>query len=146
MSTIPTASRHDRPTHEVVASALGVLSADNYADWVAVGQSLHDWDSGPEGLRLFESWSATSPKHQVGEPARKWASFQQGGGITVGTLLGMAAARGWRSGSAGGSRDRLRPRRPRARPTIRLIYWCESESGNASAPFPESEPASGSPA
>lgn len=143
MNTNSPASRHERPSHEVVASAPKALPADNYADWVAVGQALHDWDNGPAGLRPFETWSANSPKHQVGEPARKWASFQQGGGITIGTLLGMAAARGWRSGPAGGSRDRIRPRRPKARPTIRLIYWPGTDSGQVPTPSPDCGQAGG---
>ncbi len=65
-------------------------SAMSYDEWLAVGMALHDWD--PGGLDLWIAWSRRSARHDPGyEPAMaaKWGSFRAGGGVTIGTVLGL---------------------------------------------------------
>lgn len=68
---------------ERVTLALASLSdwrADDYGEWVRVGQALHSWDQGG-GLPLWEDFSRRSTKFVVGECGRKWSGF---GGYTNG--------------------------------------------------------------
>lgn len=66
------------------------LRADSYDDWLRVGMSLRDL--GADGLRLWEEWSARSPKYRAGECDAKWRGFaHERRGITLGTLFALAA-------------------------------------------------------
>ena len=71
--------------------ALSMIRADDYDTWLRVGMALHSRDQ----FELWENWSATSTKFQVGECARKWASFG-GAGITVATIIHLAKEAGWK--------------------------------------------------
>jgi hypothetical protein len=96
---------------ESLREALGHLSdlADDYDSWLAVGMALHDWDTS-RGLPLWHEFSRPSGKYEAAVLDEKWATFTQGGGITVGTILHAATERGWappwkRSGSSEGNGD-----------------------------------------
>ena len=54
-------------------------------DWVDVGMALHNWHP-VEGLRLWAEWSIGGATYKKGETAKRWESFEVGGGITIGTL------------------------------------------------------------
>ena len=56
------------------------------SEWVKVGQALHQWHP-IYGLDLWEEWSAGGDTYQEGETAKRWKSFKQGGGVTIGTLI-----------------------------------------------------------
>lgn len=59
-------------------------------DWVNVGAALHDWNSGVEGLTLWVEWSRQSDKFKEGECEKRWARFEKGAGVSLGTLVHMA--------------------------------------------------------
>ena len=66
------------------------IRADDYEDWVAVGQSLHDVEG---GFDLWLDWSARSSKFPGdAECRRKWKTFK-GKGRGIGTLVHMAGGR-----------------------------------------------------
>lgn len=56
------------------------------SEWVKVGQALHNWDHA-QGLELWEAWSVGGDTYQEGETAKRWKSFKQGKGVTLGTLV-----------------------------------------------------------
>jgi hypothetical protein len=56
------------------------------SEWVKVGQALHNWDY-VQGLELWEAWSVGGDTYQEGETAKRWKSFKQGKGVTLGTLV-----------------------------------------------------------
>jgi hypothetical protein len=98
------AERRENAAEETVREALGYLPetwTDTYggsrADtgWLGVGMALHDWDP-DRGLDLWEEFSRRSAKYEVGVCAAKWATFTQGGGLTVGTIFQQAERNGWR--------------------------------------------------
>lgn len=88
-----------------VASALEHLDSDMpYQEWLQVGMALHSADPGPDGLALWEAWSARGSLYRPGEPEYRWSTFdaERVGGVTLGTLFWMAREAGW-SGSYGNS-------------------------------------------
>ena len=108
--------QHTKPSSELVRSALQALAPEGYDHWLRVGMALHAWDA-VEGLVLWTEWSRRGSTYREGEPARKWASFGADGGVSIGTVIGMAKANGWswsgrlpRPGRVGGS---AQPRRRR---------------------------------
>lgn len=69
-----------------VYSALAALSAENYDDWVKAGMFLHStgWEN---AFDIWCQWSSTVPaKFDLKACQKKWASFHQDGGISLGTL------------------------------------------------------------
>ncbi|MBT7072521.1 MAG: hypothetical protein HN975_16710 [Anaerolineae bacterium] len=58
--------------------------ADDYHSWLSVGMSLSQL--GATGLHLWETWSQKSPKHEPGECAKRWKTFNDAGGLTLGSL------------------------------------------------------------
>ncbi|MDD2768827.1 MAG: phage/plasmid primase, P4 family [Methylococcus sp.] len=61
------------PTLVELKEALVVIPADDHGVWVAMGQAL--CRLGEEGWKLWNEWSAKSPKYDGAEAARRWASF-----------------------------------------------------------------------
>lgn len=50
----------------------------HYDDWIKFGMALHhETEGSPDGLRLWEEWSAQSDKHVHGTCSRHWRSFGQ---------------------------------------------------------------------
>ncbi len=89
-----------RPAGDLVAkveSALAFVSPDcGYDDWLHVGMAIHA-ELGDGGFALWDGWSAKSGKYPCERELRtKWKSFQPGG-ITGGTLYGLATTAGWRA-------------------------------------------------
>ena len=75
---------------EKVEAWLSKISPDiGGHEWVQVGNALHDWDS-VLGLDLWTEWSRGSDKFKPGECENRWARFQKGKGITLGTLVHKA--------------------------------------------------------
>ena len=76
-------------------SALNYLKpADlNYNEWLNVGLALHaensDWT-------VWDDWSKNDSRYHPGECKAKWATFHNcSSPVTGGTLIWMAASRGW---------------------------------------------------
>src|SRR5204862_8022515 len=75
---------------------LWAISPDRYSDWVGVGMALHaESNGGPDGLALWDSWSAQSQKWSPGVCTIRWGSFGGRKGITGGTIHALAEERGW---------------------------------------------------
>ena len=65
-------------TIEEVAKWISTVKNDDwhYDDWIKFGMALHhETDGSPEGLRLWDEWSAQSGKYVHGTCARHWRSF-----------------------------------------------------------------------
>jgi len=62
-----------------LSSAISMLNAlkeervNDYSQWLAVGMSLYSL--GPDGLKVWDSWSQKSEKYERGKCAQKWATF-----------------------------------------------------------------------
>lgn len=84
-------------------------------EWVRVGMALKVWHP-VEGLEIWETWSIGGGNYVEGETAKRWRSFDTragDGGVSMGTIVHMARAAGWRGsidaglgGSGGGGEDR----------------------------------------
>lgn len=61
-------------------------------EWVQVGMALH---SGGHAFGLWDDWSKGG-KNYTGDTSKRWSSFKPHGGITMGTLVGMAKLQGWK--------------------------------------------------
>jgi hypothetical protein len=64
---------------------------DDYDDWLHVGMALREL--GAIGYEFWHHWSASSPKHQVGDCKEKWPTFQPGAecnGYTLASLFAWA--------------------------------------------------------
>jgi len=75
---------------EEIAEILRDLDPDDHHDnWVRVGMALHHQFGGePEGLQLWDDWSAGGSKYQEGECAKRWLSFGDytGAQVTMASL------------------------------------------------------------
>ena len=93
-ATAPAAAA--KPDRDRVLSALGALDPlMGYADWLKVGQALHDWDRA--AMSLWDDWSSKGGNYKTGKTADKWTGFTAGGGITIATLFSMAKSAGWKA-------------------------------------------------
>lgn len=75
--------------------ALSSDKAENYDQWVQVGMALHSISE--ELLLDWDYWSRQSSKYQPGDCEKKWRSFKDTGGITIGSLATWAKEDGWKS-------------------------------------------------
>jgi P4 family phage/plasmid primase-like protien len=123
----PQRRRDGRPDEATVRAAVAALPED-WADvyggergntaWLGTGMALHDWDPA-RGLPIWKEFSARCPSKC--DPAvcdEKWATFTQGGGLTVGTIFKEAERCGWqppwaRNGRAHAGRNGHAGPRPR---------------------------------
>ena len=99
----------DRVNVPEIESALDFIDPDiSYDKWLQIGMALQ---LAPSGLAIWDRWSASGTKYQgYEELQRKFEGFRMDGGITLGTLYGMAAQNGWqrpafRQDIEGGSAD-----------------------------------------
>lgn len=77
---------------EVRRTLAGILErADDYGDWIMVGQALHhQYDGDAVGLALWEEWSQESVKFRPGVCEQKWRGFSAihaGGSVTFATVI-----------------------------------------------------------
>jgi hypothetical protein len=82
-------------TPEVLAdlrSALEAVPADDYYEWIAVGQSLVSL--GEVGFALWSEWSATSPKHDPDADLTRWGTFT-GDRTGFASIFAKAQRNGW---------------------------------------------------
>lgn len=104
--TAPAPMPPAQSTGDKIDDALAYVSPDcGYDDWLRIGMALHA-ELGDSGLPVWDAWSARSAKYPGNrEVATHWRSFRAGGGVTIGTLYGMAKESGWKP-----------PRQPRGEP------------------------------
>jgi hypothetical protein len=74
-------------------NALSSNRADDYDEWLNVGMALHSVDDSL--LNEWDIWSQQSSKYKPGACEKKWKSFSNHGGITLGTLAHLAKLDGW---------------------------------------------------
>lgn len=89
----------DEFSQEQIEAALSNLDPGcAYPKWRNLAFAVHDWDSGPTGKGIFESWSRGSSAWDEQSQRlinRIWEDSEQGDGITVGTLIHHATEAGW---------------------------------------------------
>jgi len=95
------------PWHKIEAAvmALSHRRSVDHADWLAVGMAIHSEDSGGAGYSLWDRFSQRcSEKYDAESNAKRWKSFEAGGGYTIATVYEMASqddsewrTRWWRS-------------------------------------------------
>lgn len=86
-----------------VTSALSVIEPHDRETWLKVGMALHQWGKGSaEARALWDSWSLSQGYRPDDmetwqkEQDKVWNSFHgTEDGITIATVLSMAAQRGW---------------------------------------------------
>jgi hypothetical protein len=89
----PAASLHVEPrVVSELRSALFHLSSDDHHQWVNMGLALHCL--GDTGRGLWMDWSATSPKFNPSEAAKKWDTFKPSA-IGYKTVFHTAQQHGW---------------------------------------------------
>ena len=72
--------------------ALGILPADDYGEWIAVGQALYAL--GDVGFKLWADWSQKSAKHRPDSDFAKWTTFA-GQRTGYAAVFSKAQAIGW---------------------------------------------------
>jgi len=93
---------HDELSREQVEEALDHIDAGcAYPQWRNLAFAVHDWDSGPTGKGVFESWSRSSSGWD--DQSQRlidsiWNGAASGDGVTVGTLIHHATENGWSPG------------------------------------------------
>lgn len=81
-------------------SALTCISADDYHQWINVGQALRS--IGAQGFGLWDTWSQSSDKYDAQAQGRKWRSFKPGA-YNIESIFHLAAQAGWCNPLAGGA-------------------------------------------
>ena len=86
--------------HDELEEALSHIESEEYGVWYQIGMSIHSEYPGPDGLALFDEWSAQCPgKYQEGLCEQKWGSFSHGddpeADITLATLYHHAYEGGY---------------------------------------------------
>jgi len=79
-------------TVEELREALLYLPADDYGEWIAVGQALRSL--GDVGREIWNDWGATSSMFDPDEAAAKWESFT-GDRTGYAAIFAKAQAAGW---------------------------------------------------
>ena len=78
-------------------SALKVLPADDYSDWIRYGMACHATSYGAEAFTIWDEWSRTSGKYKISETAEKWKTFSSDGPrtVTAKSIYAVAKSAGW---------------------------------------------------
>jgi putative DNA primase/helicase len=83
-------------TIDLARAALDYIPANLSRDeWAKVGAAIKSEFSDDAGRTLFAEWSATAEGYDPKAVASTWRSLKASGGVTIGTLLGMAKDRGF---------------------------------------------------
>ena len=79
--------KKDVYSYEDIVQLLSQLDPSMPHDiWLSVGMALHYWDQN-RGIELWEEWSKKGSNYVVGDTIKRWESFHNKGGVTVGTLI-----------------------------------------------------------
>jgi len=82
-------------TADRLQSALQVLSAEKYEDWIKYGHALKGWN-GSGAFNIWLEWSSTAITFKDNnECASKWASFSPSSGIDERAIFRAAIDTGW---------------------------------------------------
>lgn len=89
-----TMGKSGRTMEEVEEALLWVSSDRPYDPWNTVLMAIHD-EFGMDGVTLADEWSARAPhRYKEGEVEAKFASFTEGGGVTINTVFDLARKAG----------------------------------------------------
>ena len=97
----PRAARNTRPLTgdaetERIRRALALIDPDPYDTWIKMGMALHT-----EGRRdLWDEWSSASQKYNQTVQNKKWGSFHDGDGVSMGSLFHLARENGFKEAPA----------------------------------------------
>lgn len=80
-----------------VAAMLDFIDPDklSYEEWLFVGQAINSQHPNPDGLQLWDTWSANGERYVAGECERRWPGFNPAGTIRVGSLIYFAKQGGY---------------------------------------------------
>lgn len=80
-----------------IVKMLSVINPDelSYSEWLEIGQAVHSQHSGPDGLEVWDDWSAAGERYERNECKLRWEGFNEGGAIRIGTLIHYAKQRGY---------------------------------------------------
>jgi len=83
-------------TRETILAALACIPPDLPRDeWAKVGMALKS-ELGPDGLDVFDAWSHRGETYNETSVKETWRSIKAGGGVTIGTLVHIAKAYGFK--------------------------------------------------
>jgi len=83
-------------TSDTIRAALAYIPANLARDeWARIGMAIKSEFPDETGFALFDEWSATADGYTAKATRTTWRSIKAGGGVTVGTLLHEAKARGF---------------------------------------------------
>lgn len=81
------ADQNKPTTSEDITTALSRIDADcDYITWVEIGMALHS-ELGDSGFNIWDNWSRGGSKYNEREMEMKWRSFNNGSGVSIGTLF-----------------------------------------------------------
>lgn len=78
-----------------VEHALSFIPADDRDIWIKCGMAIKS-EFGDTGFDAWDRWSATSDNYSARATANSWRGFDDGGGITIASLFGLAKDNGYR--------------------------------------------------
>jgi len=97
---------------EVLRSALCYLDPNAaYPEWLRVCMALKHALPNEDGYSLWAEFCNRAEPHRIGKVRETWDSVKPDGGVTVGTLFGMAEDRGWVNPQGKGYVNLLKARR-----------------------------------
>lgn len=76
-------------------AALGFIAPDDRDTWLRMGMALKS-EFGDAAFDCFDTWSQSAPSYKAKDARDVWKSFKTAGGVTIGTLIHEATARGWK--------------------------------------------------
>jgi hypothetical protein len=90
----------DSFTTTQIAKMLSFINPDElaYAEWVEILCAIHSQHPDSEGLRLADEWSEAGERYERNEVHGRWAGFNEGGAVRIGTLIHYAKQRGYQLG------------------------------------------------
>ena len=88
---------HDGISSELMSEMMDYIPNNDcdYDDWIRIGMGLNDW-GGANADKLFETWSAKSPKNVPKFTQSKFKDCANPHSITVGTIVHKAIKNGFR--------------------------------------------------
>jgi putative DNA primase/helicase len=79
----------------IIEQALSFIPADDRDTWIKCGMAIKS-EFGEAGFDAWDRWSATSDNYSARAAVASWRGFDDGGGITIASLFGLAKDNGYR--------------------------------------------------
>ena len=78
-----------------IEQALAFVDATDRTAWINCGMAIKS-ELGESGFDVWDRWSGTADNYSARAAAVSWRGFDDGGGITIATLFGLAKDNGYR--------------------------------------------------